>query len=86
MSEVAKTIDVTAVECASCLDVIYSRANHDFRRCSCGATFVDGGPGVGRYGFKGIEPRKLVLEVLGTKKDLYDDWNHRGDKYGLLKK
>ena len=31
------------VRCAKCGDEIYSNYTHDFRYCSCKATFVDGG-------------------------------------------
>lgn len=36
-------IKVSAVKCLECKDTIYSRANHDFHRCTCGLIFVDGG-------------------------------------------
>jgi len=32
-----------AIKCASCLDEIESKYTHDFKRCKCGAVFVDGG-------------------------------------------
>ena len=31
------------VECSQCRNVIYSNSRHDFVRCECGMTFVDGG-------------------------------------------
>ena len=31
------------IECAKCGQRIRSRSRHDFRRCRCGETFVDGG-------------------------------------------
>ena len=34
---------VKGVQCFSCKDAIWSRHRHDFRKCSCGKTFVDGG-------------------------------------------
>ena len=34
---------VKAIKCLKCKDVIYSRAIHDFRWCSCGNMAVDGG-------------------------------------------
>lgn len=30
-------------QCKKCEDIIESTHVHDFRRCSCGAIFVDGG-------------------------------------------
>ena len=32
-----------AARCRHCGDVIESTNTHDFKRCSCGAIFVDGG-------------------------------------------
>lgn len=32
-----------AARCRRCGDVVESRHVHDFRRCSCGSVFVDGG-------------------------------------------
>ena len=40
-----------AAKCLKCGDVIESRTVHDFRRCSCGAVFVDGGLAYTRHGF-----------------------------------
>ena len=31
------------VQCKKCEDIIESKHVHDFRRCKCGAIFVDGG-------------------------------------------
>lgn len=36
-------IKVSAIKCLACGDIVYSRANHDFHRCTCGLVFVDGG-------------------------------------------
>lgn len=38
------------VQCRRCLDVIESLSRHDFRICSCGAVFVDGGQDYFRWG------------------------------------
>ena len=38
-------------QCNNCGDVIESKTAHDFKRCSCGQTFVDGGLGYTRRGF-----------------------------------
>jgi len=32
-----------AAQCAACQDIIESTHRHDFRTCSCGSIFVDGG-------------------------------------------
>ena len=36
--------------CLKCRDVIESKSVHDFRRCRCGAIFIDGGDEYTRYG------------------------------------
>jgi hypothetical protein len=78
---------VYGVKCKLCRDTIYSRARHDFRYCSCGNVFVDGGQyDVGRQGLNvkdSFTPAFMNLEEV-DKKDLYQDWNGQTDKYGLV--
>jgi ribosomal protein L37AE/L43A len=76
---------VTAVICPNCKDKIYSRARHDFRSCTCGDTFVDGGFDYLRTGFKTVPPERIELEVGATKNELYDDWNRGTNKFGIIK-
>ena len=38
------------LHCLECDDRIFSNYRHDFRRCKCGAIFVDGGFDYFRYG------------------------------------
>ena len=76
---------ITAHKCSTCKDVLYSRATHDFRTCGCGDTSVDGGPGIERYLYKKEIPEKVELDVNVTKDQLYDDWNNRINKYGIVK-
>lgn len=40
-----------AGKCAKCGDVIESKHRHDFRSCSCGAIFIDGGLDYQRCGW-----------------------------------
>jgi len=47
-----KTIVRNAIRCDSCLDEIESAHRHDFRYCSCGAVFVDGGKDYLRRGWR----------------------------------
>ena len=42
MDKFIKKIKVIAVKCPECGDLIYSRARHDFRYCSCGEIAIDG--------------------------------------------
>ena len=36
-------MQVLAVQCLRCGDIIYSRARHDCKGCTCNGVFVDGG-------------------------------------------
>ena len=36
-------IKTEGVKCPVCKDIVFSRTTHDFRYCSCGNLFVDGG-------------------------------------------
>ena len=77
---------VTTAQCPTCRDIIYSRANHDFRYCSCGEIFIDGGLEYVRVGGKDLGAIEMgTLEIDATPKELYDDWNYRKDKYGIVK-
>ena len=82
---------VNAIKCKGCGDIIYSRAIHDFHWCSCHKCAVDGGFDY----FKIVGNREDwetvdmdVLPYLSTSeamRALYDDWNNKTEKYGLVK-
>ena len=80
-------IKVRGVKCLMCGDTVISRSPHDYHTCSCGNAFMDGGQeGYYRAGgvfFDEIKGTKTYLDT--TLKDLYDDWNNREDKYGIIK-
>lgn len=77
-------LEVTAIECSSCGDIVFSRANHDFRRCTCGECAIDGGFEYTKtVGASAIKP--FMLKIVQTKQELYNDWNTGEDKYGLIK-
>lgn len=76
---------ILARQCPTCNDIVYSRARHDFRPCSCGEIAVDGGFDYYKVCFKTISPSPVEIEVSATKTELYDDWNNQVDKYGLIK-
>jgi len=78
-------ITVNAIKCTKCEDTIYSRAGHDFRSCSCGKFFIDGGFDYTRIGYEGKKPKITKMKVKATKQELYDDWNQRIDKFGKIK-
>lgn len=83
-------IRVNVCRCPACGDDIYSRATHDFRVCTCGAIFIDGGfePYAPRYGF--LLDRKPEwsdiyvheLEINADKDILFDDYNTGTDRFG----
>jgi hypothetical protein len=78
-------LQVAAYQCPTCKDIVYSRARHDMRGCTCGAIAVDGGFDYSKISFKFVPPSPVPFEVDATKKDLYDDWNNYGTKYGLVR-
>lgn len=56
------------LQCPKCRDIIFSEHRHDFRRCKCGAIFVDGGKDYLRYGWdNGIEKDDIMLVVRGEE-------------------
>jgi len=79
-------IAVSCIQCPNCLDIIYSRANHDFRACTCGQSFVDGGFDYIRFGGVEFDKIKIFKKYINgeTRQSLYNDWNNRTNKYGLI--
>lgn len=83
---------IKARRCPLCKDLIFSRTRHDMRKCSCGAIFVDGGFDYLRMGFttKAVESFRMIktveVDVDADKGALYNDWNLRIDRFGLIKK
>ncbi len=73
---------IKTITCPNCKDEIYSRAQHDFKYCSCGDIFIDGGLDLTRFGFKKEKPQIIERELDITKQELYNDWNKKIDKYG----
>lgn len=45
------SLNVLGIECPMCRAIIWSRHRHDFRHCSCGYSYVDGGRDYLRYGW-----------------------------------
>lgn len=77
---------IKAVQCLDCGDIIYSRARHDFRYCSCRNIAVDGGFDYNKLIYKDFSQLKHIdIEVEATKADLYNDWNNRIGEYGQIK-
>ena len=86
-------LEVPALKCPCCESVVFSRANHDFRSCPCGAVSVDAGfSGYGgRIAWDGArvpempERFSLTLDEGVTQQVLYDDWNHGRNEYGIIR-
>lgn len=79
-----------ALCCPLCKDTVYSRARHDMRWCSCGAIALDGGFDYCKISYDTEKlgeqkPEWVEIEVDATRKELYDDWSCRKDKFGLIK-
>lgn len=81
-----KYLMVASLTCPSCNNVIFSRARHDYRSCSCGEIAVDGGFDYLKVSFKKEQPKSKRIRVYATRQELYDDWNKSIDKFGLIKK
>ena len=77
-------LKVNAFLCLRCSTLMYSRARHDFRSCPCGDITVDGGLDYGRTLYKSRPPLSIEFSVPHTKEQLYDDWNKRTDRYGVI--
>lgn len=48
------------IQCPKCKDKIYSDYTHDFKECSCGYCFVDGGYDYLRCGYAADAVPKVV--------------------------
>ena len=82
-----KNLFVNAIICGSCKTVLFSRARHDYRSCTCGVVSVDGGFDYLKCSGDAdlLKFLEIKLPKMITKKLLYDDWNHNKDRYGLYK-
>lgn len=87
---------IYGVICPICKDFIYSRAQHDFRRCTCGQVSIDGGHKVlesfmfERTGFNNdaeeLGIQKAYIDLNVSTKELYDDYNNflKLSEYGKI--
>ena len=78
-------IMVASVTCPKCGDRIFSRARHDYRTCTCKETAIDGGFDYVKLTFTKEPPKVKRMRVYATRQELYDDWNRRKDKFGLIR-
>ena len=59
-----RTIIRNRIRCKKCGDIIESTSVHDFKQCSCGAVYVDGGHNYLRRGFKNSDDDFEELSVV----------------------
>ena len=78
-------VKVSAIQCPTCRDVIFSRAHYDFHYCSCGEVAIDGGRDYTRVAFKDIRPTQIILVIPQSADELYKDWNTKKDKLGIIR-
>lgn len=82
---------ITGYYCRTCNNTIFSRTRHDFRTCMCWrdkskrtGVAVDGGRDYFRVSLeKHFKGEKVEIEVRLLAHELYDDWNHRHDRWGM---
>lgn len=65
-------IKTNKIQCRHCGDVIESRYTHDFKFCSCGAVFVDGGCEYLRRGYRD-GPEEDYIELSDYEEEEEDD-------------
>jgi len=70
--------------CPKCSSLVFSRTRHDYRPCPCGDIAVDGGFEYNRVTYKHASPKHTIYEIDVSKRELYDDWNRRFDRYGVV--
>lgn len=75
---------IKAIQCSKCKDIIYSRARHDMRWCTCKNCAIDGGQ-TGYTHLVGDNFEWVDLKVDMTLQELHADWNTSKDLYGLVK-
>jgi len=81
---------ILIMQCSNCGDYLFSRAQHDFRYCSCRKSAVDSGLMIGdfwvSYRQSGlIDNEWFAIDLDVTASELYNDWNNNEYVYGLYK-
>lgn len=80
-------MEVSAVKCLRCGDIVYSRSRHDFRWCSCESVAIDGGQGNSYCKVTG-QPDQFEMtkiNVDATLEQLLEDYAKSKDKLGLIR-
>lgn len=66
------------IQCKNCNDRIFSFYRHDFKWCSCGNVFVDGGRDYLRYGVK--DDNFKSFKIINFDEDKDSDKQKRSKK------
>ena len=61
------------IKCLKCNDIIESLSVHDFKKCKCGACFIDGGDQYTRIG--GNPDDIVIIKHDGTEEKLKTNKN-----------
>ena len=64
---------INAIRCKRCKEVIISTHRHDFRQCTCGQVFVDGGKDYKRRGYPGGPNPYIFYEEIEFEDQLPKD-------------
>ena len=85
---------VIGIKCIFCNSIIYSRAHHDYRKCSCGNCSIDGGlridghPTHGYQRISGAYTEEIIkydfASINDLKQAMFNDWNKSLNNYGLI--
>lgn len=78
---------IQGIKCNHCGDIIYSRATHDMRYCSCGKVAIDGGRDYIKINANKEDDWEAVEVELSyiTQYQLYNDWNIGNEQYGIIR-
>ena len=76
---------IKTAKCNNCNDVIYSRARHDFIRCTCGSIAIDGGQtDYVRIIGNPDDFESTTIELNVTIEELLDDYTSGRNELGKI--
>lgn len=77
---------IKAIKCSTCNNIVYSRAEGDYRECTCGNVGAFGGQAYAKYNASAETPHeKIIINLDIHLDDLYNDWKEMVDLYGLIR-
>ncbi|MCP3924969.1 MAG: hypothetical protein GY714_20520 [Desulfobacterales bacterium] len=78
---------VNALHCFNCDSIVFSRAIDDIKACSCKSVFIKGGREQSKIRIEaGAVYENISYEIFVSDEELFNDWNNKNNKYGLIKK